>query len=94
MVDNDESLVSAVADLLLEFDNLSALFVSESSFTGSQLFSLFGGGEEETRVDFGLFVFEGDVQSEDVAVFQGLGHIGMSGTVIQNQTSDETTVSG
>jgi hypothetical protein len=94
LVDDDEGLVVAFADLSLELDDLLASLVGELSFGGGELFSLFGGGVEEGGVDFGLFVLEGDVAGQNVAVLESSGHVGVSGTVIEDKTSDKSGLGG
>jgi len=48
LVDNDKVLVSALADFLLEGDDLADLVVSESSFGSDKFLSLVSVGPEET----------------------------------------------
>jgi hypothetical protein len=39
-----------------------------------------------------LFVFEADVQGEDVSIFDPLGHVGMPRAVIEDKTADKPCV--
>jgi hypothetical protein len=81
-----------VADVLLELDNLFELGVDEAALGFDELLALFGRGVEEARVDLGLFVFERDVKGEDVGVLEAFGHVRVPGTVIEDETTDETGV--
>ena len=92
LVNNNEVLVSAFTDFLLEVDNLLAAFISESSLARRKLFSLFSIGVEEAAVDFSLFVLERDIASQDVTVLQFGWHIRVSATMIKDKSSDESSL--
>jgi len=95
LVDDDEVLsVLLGADLSLEINNLLDLVVSELSLGGNQFLTVFGVGPEESRVDFGLLVFEGDVEAHNVAVLKAGGHVGVSASVIEDESLDEFGLSG
>ena len=94
LVHDNKVFVVSFAHLSLEVNNLLNLIVSELSLGGNQLLSLVGVGPEETGMDFGLFVLEGDVETEDVAVVEGGWQVGVSATVIEDETSDELGFSG
>ena len=90
LVDDDKVLsVLLSADLSLEINNLLDLVVSELSLGGNQLLTVFGVGPEESGVDFGLLVLERDVEAHDVAVLKAGGHVGVTTTVIEDETLDE-----
>jgi hypothetical protein len=90
LVDDDKVLsVLLGADLSLEINNLLDLVVSELSLGGNQLLTVFGVGPEESGVDFGLLVLERDVEAHDVAVLKAGGHVGVTTTVIEDETLDE-----
>jgi hypothetical protein len=94
LVDNDEVLVSALAELFLEVDDLTDFVVSECALGSDKLLSLVSVGPEETGVDFGLFVFEGDIEAHDVTVLKSGGEVRVSATVIEHETTDELGLSG
>jgi len=95
LVDDDEVLsVLLGADLSLEINNLLDLVVSESSLGGNQFLTVFGVGPEEAGVDFGLLVLERDVEAHDVAVFETGGHVGVTTTVVEDESLDESGLSG
>jgi len=89
LVDNDEVLVGALAELLLEGNNLVDSVVGELTLGSDQLLSLVGVGPEEAGVDFGLLVLEGGVQAEDVTVLHAGGEVAVSATVIEDETLHE-----
>ena len=89
LVDHDEVFVGAVAELLLKFDDLQHSVVSELALRLDQLFSLFGVGPEESRVDLSLFVLERHVEAHDVAIFKSGGHVGLAATVVEDQALDK-----
>lgn len=68
LVYNDEVLVSAIAELLLEVNDLLHFVIGELSLRSNELLSLFGIGPEETGVDLGLLVLQGHIQAQNVAV--------------------------
>jgi hypothetical protein len=45
-------------------------------------------------VDFGLLVLEGDIEAHDVAVVELGGHVGVTTTVIENETTDKFGLGG
>lgn len=107
-----------IAHLLLEFDNFHHFRIGEFTFRLDQFLSLFGGGVEESRVDFTvdvepntselghyeeeriisqggnsrLLVLQRHVQSQNKAIFQPLGHIRMSRSMIQHQTPHQSCI--
>ena len=93
LVDNNEVLVSAVAELSLEFDDLQDFIVSELSLGGNELFSLFSVGPEESGVDLSLFILKGDIEAEDIAILHGRWEIRVSATVVKDKTSNELALS-
>jgi len=94
LVDNNEVFaVFLSADLSLEVDNLLDLVVSELSLRGNKFLTVFSVGPEEARVDFGLLVFERDIQAHDVTVFKTGGHVGVTTTVIEDKTLNEPGLS-
>jgi len=94
LVDNDEVLVSAIAELSFKFNDLHNFVISELSLGFNELFSLLGVGPEESGVDLSLFVLKGDVEAEDIAVLHGRWEIRVSTTVVKNKTSNEFALSG
>ena len=94
LVDNDEVFVVTFTDLSLEVDNLLDLIVSELSLGGNKLFSLVSVGPEEAGMDFSLLVLEGDVKAEDEAVVEGGWQVGVSTTMIEDKTSNESGLGG
>ena len=52
LVDDDKSLFGALAHLFLELDNLLYASVQEAAFRLDELFTLFCGAVEKSRVDF------------------------------------------
>lgn len=92
LVDDDESFVGSIAELFLKIDNFLASLISESSLRGLQFFSLFSAGVEELTVDLSLFVLQGDIASQDIAVVEFGWHVGVSGSVIQDESSDESGI--
>lgn len=94
LVDNNEVFaVFLSADLSLEVDNLLDLVVSELSLGGNKFLTVISVGPEEARVDFGLLVFERDVQAHDVTVLKAGGHVGVTTTVIEDKTLNELGLS-
>jgi hypothetical protein len=105
LVDQDETLwLFARPDRLvthgiLELYDFLELGVDKSSLRLDELFTLLGRVVEEARVDLAvvsssiadsrLFIFERDIQSEDKGILHALGHIGMSRTVVHDQTADQ-----
>lgn len=94
LVDDDKVLVSSLTDLSLKSNKLGDLLVSVLSLGVDELFSLLGGSPEESRVSLSLLVLEGDVHGEDETVLKLLGHVRVSGSVIENKTSNELGLSG
>jgi hypothetical protein len=58
LVDDNEVLVSAIAEFLLELDNFLDFVISEGSLGLDKFLSLLGVGPEEAGVDLGLFILE------------------------------------
>lgn len=94
LVDDHEVLVGALAELLLEGNNLVDFVVGELTLGSDQLLSLVSVGPEEAGMDFGLFVFERHVQAHDVTVLHAGGEVGVSTTVIKDETLDELGLVG
>ena len=93
-VDDHETLVVALADLVLQVYYLLAAFVGESAFAFGHFVAVGGVAEEELRVDFCFFVLKGDVAGEDVTVLQASGHIRVTGTVVEHEPPDQLGVAG
>jgi hypothetical protein len=91
--DNKVHSVLLGADLSLEFDNLHNLIVSELSLGGNQFLTVFSVGPEEAGVDLSLLVFEGDVEAHDVAVLKAGGHVGVSTSMVEDETLNELGLS-
>ena len=68
LVDDNEVFVGALAEFLLEGNDLVNSIVSELTLGLDKFLSLVGVGPEETGVDFGLLVFKGDIEAHDVTV--------------------------
>ena len=94
LVDNNEVLVGSIAQLSLEIDDLLDLIVGEGSLGSDELLSLLGVGPEETGMDLGLLVLEGDVKAKDVAVSHGGWEITVSTSVVENKSLNELRLSG
>ena len=94
LVDNDEVFVGTITQSLLELDNLHDTVVSELSLGLDELLSLVGVAPEESGVDLGLFVLEGDVEAHDVTVGETAWHVALATTVIEDETADEARLSG
>jgi len=93
LVDDNEVLVGTLAELLLQIADLLNLLIGESALRGDKLLSLVSVGPEETGVDLGLFVFEGNIEAHDVAVLKAGRHVRVATTVIENETLDELGLS-
>lgn len=93
LIDDNKGFVSAFTNFSLKVNNLLASFVSEFSFTSGELLSLFSSRVEESRIDFGLFVFEGYVTSQNIAILKSSGHIWVSGTVVKDEASNQSAFS-
>ena len=81
-----------VAHGLLERDDLAHLGVGELALGLDELLALLGGRVEEARVDLRLLVLERDVEREDEAVLEPLGHVRVPSTVVEHEALDEARV--
>ena len=90
LVDDNEILVSAVAEALLEFDDLVDAIISELSLRFNELLSLICVRPEESRVDLSLFVLERDIKAHDVAVLEARWQVRLTTTVIENETANKS----
>jgi hypothetical protein len=94
LVDDNEVLVGAVTEALLELDDLHDSVVSELSLGLDELLSLIGVGPEEAGVDLGLLVLEGDVEAHDVTVLEAGWHVVLATTVIEDETANKAGLGG
>ena len=75
LVDDNEVFVGAIAQALLQLNNLHDTVISELTLRLNQLLSLVGVGPEESGVDLGLLVLKRHVQAHDVAVLHAAWHV-------------------
>lgn len=92
LIENDERLVRISADLALQVNDLLASLVGEATFRKHELLSVSSVRVEESRVDFGLLVFEGNVAVKNVAVLELLRHVSVTSTVIEDETLHQSSV--
>ena len=78
--------------LFLEIDDLLDPEVDELVLRLCQSLPLLGGLVKECRVDLSLFVFEGHVAGEDVAVVGSLLHVRVAGSVVEDEALDQDRV--
>ena len=84
LVNYNEVLVSSIAELFLELNDLMNFVVSERALTCNEFLSLVGVGPEEAGVDFGLLVLEGYIQTHDVAVLKACRKVTLATTVVED----------
>ena len=89
MCDDDETLVVAVAHLLLERDHLAHGFIGVRALGGDHLLALFRIGVHERRVHLRSFVFQADVTRQHERVLHVSLHIRMSRPVVEDQTLNQ-----
>jgi len=89
LVDDNEVFVSTVTEALLELNNLHDAVISELTLGLDELLPLVSIAPEESGVDLGLLVLEGDVEAHDVAVLEARGEVALSATVIEDEATDE-----
>lgn len=94
LVDDHEVFVGALAELLLEGNDLVDSVVGELTLGSDKLLSLVSVGPEEAGVDFGLFVLKRHVQAENVTVLHAGWEVGVSATVIEDETLNELGLVG
>jgi len=89
LVDDNEVFVSTVTEALLELNNLHDAVISELTLGLDELLPLVSIAPEESGVDLGLLILEGDVEAHDVAVLEARGEVALSATVIEDEATDE-----
>lgn len=92
LVNDDKALLRVTADLSLQLDNLLQLLVHKLALRLDQLLSLLSRAVEESRVNLRLFVLQRHVEGENKGILDALGHIGVAGSVIHDQTTNQTGV--
>lgn len=94
LVNDDEVLVSSVAKLSLEINNLLNFLISEGSLRLNQFLSLLSVGPEETRVYLSLFVFERYVEAKDVAISIGRRQLRVSTSMVKDKSANKLALCG
>lgn len=94
LIDNHEARVVSLRYFFLELDDLPASLICEFPLTLGHFVSVSSIREEELRVHLSLLVFQRHVAGQNVAISQLLGHVWMSGSVVQHQPLDELSVTG
>lgn len=91
MVDENKALLllarsyGYIADCVLELDNFAKLVIDKAALRLNELLTLLGVRVEERRVDFSLFVLEGDVEGKDESVGDAFGCVRVSWSVLRYQ---------
>ena len=75
-----------MAEIFLESDDFMHAILDELALSCDELLPLLGGLVEEAGVDLCLLVLQGHFTSEDVALLQTLGHVGVTTAVVHHQT--------
>lgn len=89
LVDDNEVFVGSIAHFSLKFNDLCNFVICELSFRFDQRLSLLGRRPEETGVSLCLLVLQADIAGQDIAILKLLGHVWVSGSVVEHKTLDE-----
>mmetsp|Transcript_7544 Transcript_7544/g.31130 ORF Transcript_7544/g.31130 Transcript_7544/m.31130 type:complete len:485 (+) Transcript_7544:62-1516(+) len=87
-----ESLVGAVANLLLEINHLLHHLVGVRALRGDHTLTLLRVAVHEAGVDLGLFVLERDIARQDEGILHVLGHVRVPAAVVHHQTPHQLGV--
>mmetsp|Transcript_5436 Transcript_5436/g.13686 ORF Transcript_5436/g.13686 Transcript_5436/m.13686 type:complete len:423 (-) Transcript_5436:94-1362(-) len=91
LVDYHETL-SVGAELLLKIDDLLTESSDTTAFTIGQHHTVFGRLVFMNRVNFTLLVFQRNIARKNVGILGTLWHTGVTTAVIENKTSNQTSV--
>eukprot|EP00050_Salpingoeca_kvevrii_P005914 m.286375 g.286375 ORF g.286375 m.286375 type:complete len:459 (-) comp11562_c0_seq1:314-1690(-) len=92
LVDDNEALVRAIADFLLELDDLADAVIDKGALGGNHGLALLSRLVKKARVDLGLFILERDIACEDIRILDLLGHVGVAGAVVKDNAAHKTRV--
>jgi hypothetical protein len=76
-------------NLILQLHNLPQLGINKRPFTLHQLFPLLCSRIKEPRINLALLILQRHIHRQNVRIFDALGHIGVTGSVIEDETLDE-----
>mmetsp|Transcript_4365 Transcript_4365/g.8019 ORF Transcript_4365/g.8019 Transcript_4365/m.8019 type:complete len:233 (+) Transcript_4365:492-1190(+) len=89
---NHDKTLSFLADVSLKVNDEFAPFIQPFAFTFHQLFSFLGIAIKESRLHFCLFIFKRDIARHDVTICQRRWHVGMTSSMIQDNSVNETRI--
>mmetsp|Transcript_31248 Transcript_31248/g.56726 ORF Transcript_31248/g.56726 Transcript_31248/m.56726 type:complete len:290 (-) Transcript_31248:473-1342(-) len=93
LVDDNKGLVPILAtDLTLEIHDLADTLVRDLALRRHKGFTLLRIAVEEAAVNLTLLVLETDIATEDIAFLKALGHVGMAGPMVENQTLNKLSI--
>lgn len=89
LVDDNKTLLFIETDFVLQGNDLLHTILNELPFCGHKFLPLICTLVEEARVDLCLFILQRDVAGQHIGILYSFLHVGMPGTVVQHQTSNQ-----